>query len=98
MVVTTRSRAVDVDDSGPPAELNTVNINREDKLETQSRGRQIDDGIHVIQEMKMYNMPILGISEVRWVDSESVKKVDKFLYFPGNDKHHVNGVGFTIHK
>ena len=40
----------------------------------------------------------MGLSEVRWLNSGQMNKDGYVMYFSGNDKHHVNGVGIMIEK
>ncbi|KAJ8046066.1 Craniofacial development protein 2 [Holothuria leucospilota] len=48
--------------------------------------------------MGIYKIQILGLSEGRWLNSRQLIKEGYVIYFSGNDKHHVNGVGILVEK
>ena len=48
-------------------------------------------------EMKNNKLDMLGIAEMRWTESGSIKKDDHLVMYSGGEQHH-EGVGIIIHK
>ncbi|PIK51575.1 putative RNA-directed DNA polymerase from mobile element jockey-like [Apostichopus japonicus] len=53
---------------------------------------------NVIKEKDNYKIQILGLAEARWLNSGHIVKEGYQMYFSGNDKHHVYGVGIIMEK
>lgn len=53
---------------------------------------------NVIKEMDNYKIQILGLAEVRWLNSGQIVKEGYQKYLSGNDKHLVNGVGIIMER
>ena len=53
----------------------------------------------LIQEMDRYRWNILGLCEMRWKDSgETTTDEGHKLYYSGDERNHIHGVGFLVHK
>ena len=51
----------------------------------------------VINEMNRYQLDILGVSEMRWIDSGKTESDGMTLYYSGGTKHE-RGVGIILNK
>ena len=50
-------------------------------------------------EMKRYEWTILGMAEMRWIQHGEYRTEEGHkIWYKGEDKNHVNGVGFMVHK
>ena len=53
----------------------------------------------LVIEMERLKWNVLGLSEVRWVKSgEKILDEGHKFWYSGEEKKHVNGVGFLVHK
>lgn len=54
---------------------------------------------NTIQEMKRLDIPILGVSEMRWPNSGKCNIEEHTVYYSGEDSnYHINGVAFIVSK
>ena len=49
-------------------------------------------------EMKRYDIPIFGITEMTWKACRNVKHHDYTVFYSGNMDDKRNGVGFIVHN
>ena len=52
---------------------------------------------NTLMEMKNHKIDIMGIAEMRWTESGSIKKDDYLVLYSGGEKH-TEGVGVIINK
>ncbi|XP_060530044.1 craniofacial development protein 2-like [Cylas formicarius] len=54
---------------------------------------------NLVQEMERHETDILGLGEVKWLNSGQCTTEKATLYYSGNNhNNHCNGVGFIVHK